>query len=71
MEIAWFSMPEESMAKSQQDEDHVNCVVFIGKVLSIMSTPLQAKQLIRSTASMSLSVERCSMMKTASAVGNW
>ena len=42
MEIAWFSTPEESAAKSQQDQDHVNSVFLIGKVLSIMSTPLQA-----------------------------
>ena len=43
--------PRESVAKSQQDHDHVNCVFFfIGKVLSML---LQARQLIRSTTSMS------------------
>ena len=26
MEVAWFSTPEERVAKSQQDQDHVNCV---------------------------------------------
>lgn len=28
MEVAWFSMPEEGMAKLQQDQDHVNCFVL-------------------------------------------
>ena len=39
MEVAWFSH-EERMAKSQQDQNHANCVFVIGYV---MSTPLQAK----------------------------
>ena len=43
-EVAWFSTPEEGTAKSQKDQDRVNSVFSIGKVLSIMSMPLQAKQ---------------------------
>ena len=27
VEVAWFSTPEEGVAKSQQYQDHVNCVV--------------------------------------------
>ena len=49
MGVASFSMPEEGTAKLQQDQDHVYCV--FGKVLSIMSMTLQAKQLTRSTTS--------------------
>ena len=52
MEVTWFSTPKEGTAKSQQDQDHISCVFFIGKVLSITNTLLQAKQLIRSTTSM-------------------
>ena len=47
MEVAWFSMPMEGAATSQQDQDRVNC----GKLLCITSPLLQAKQLIRSTSS--------------------
>ena len=46
MEVTWFFTPKEGTAKSQQDQDHT-----LGKVLSIMSITLQAKQLIRSTTS--------------------
>ena len=28
MEVAWFSIPKEGVAKSQQDQDHVNCCFF-------------------------------------------
>ena len=52
MEVSCFSTPEEDAAKLLQDQDHVNSVFLIGKVLSIMSMPLQAKQLIRSPTSM-------------------
>ena len=50
MEVAWFSTPKEGMAKSQEDQDRVNCFL-IGKTLPITSTPLWAKQLIRSSTS--------------------
>ena len=52
MEVTWFSMPKGGTAKLQQDQDHVNYVFWLGRVLPIMSTHLQAKQLIRSTTSM-------------------
>ena len=45
-EVTWFSMPKEGMAKVQEDRDHVNRFL-IGKMLSIMNMPRQAKQLIR------------------------
>ena len=51
-EVAWFSTAEEGTAKSQKDQDRVNSVFSIGKVLSIMSMTLQVKQLIKRTASM-------------------
>ena len=50
MEATWVSMPHEGEAKSQWDQDHVNCFLT-GQVLYAMSVPLQAKQVIRSTAS--------------------
>ena len=31
VEVTWSSMPEESMAKSQQDQDHINCVFWLGR----------------------------------------
>ena len=30
-EVAWFSAPEECMAKLHQDHDHVNCVLGLGR----------------------------------------
>ena len=50
MGVLWFSMPKEGTTKPQQDQDHVNRVYWLQR--SITSTPLQAKQLIRSTTSM-------------------
>ena len=31
MEVAWFSMPKEGREKLQQDQDHVNCVFWLGR----------------------------------------
>ena len=62
-EVAWFSKPGEGTAKSQ-DQDHVNCVFWLGRC-----TLLQAKQLIRVLPCSSL-VERYNMMKIAAAMDN-
>ena len=50
----WKSLFFHAQRNWQHHQDHFNCVFFflIRKVLSIMSTPLQAKQLIRSATSM-------------------
>ena len=31
MEVSWFSKPKEGAAKSQKDQDHVNCVFWLGR----------------------------------------
>ena len=31
MEVTWLSAPEEGTAKSQQDQNHVNCVFWLGR----------------------------------------
>ena len=42
MEAVWFSMPEEGAAKSQQDQDHVNCVFWLGKCCPSQERPSSA-----------------------------
>ena len=39
MEVTWFSTPEEGVAKSQQDQDHVNCVLWLGRCCPSQYTP--------------------------------
>ena len=57
MEVAWFSTPEEDTAKSQKDQDCVNCVFWLERCCP-SCCPLQAKQLISGTIQCSLLVER-------------
>ena len=42
MEVTWFSMYGEVTAKLQQDEDHVNCVLWLGRCCP-SQVPLQAQ----------------------------
>ena len=51
MQVVWFFMPEEGMAKSQQDQARVNCVFWLGRCCPSQYTS-PAKYLIRSATSM-------------------
>ena len=31
MDVTWFSTPKEGVAKLQQDQDHLNCVFWLGR----------------------------------------
>ena len=63
MEVAWFSTPEESVAKSQQDQDHKGVVHHEytpqGQTINKAYHP-----------QCSSSAERCSTAKLASTMGN-
>ena len=39
MEVSWFSTPKKGAAKSQQDQDHVNCVLWLGRCCPSQYTP--------------------------------